>query len=72
MNEKETLQERWIKYHRIKTQMRAGVYVPDEDFLFVKSMDQRQNARRGLRLRYGSNKYRGGPIVHGGYNTSKR
>lgn len=55
------------RYHEIKAQMKLGVMVPREDFLFVKTIDQVSNGRRFRRYK----PYRD-PSVYGGFNTVKR
>jgi hypothetical protein len=59
------------KYKRLKDQIRAGVMLAREDFLFVKAIDHRSNTQRALR-RYRRPRFIGGPVVYGGYNTAKR
>ena len=59
------------KYKRLKDQIRAGVMLAREDFLFVKGIDQRNNAQGALR-RDRRPRFTGGPVVYGGYNTAKR
>jgi hypothetical protein len=57
--------KRQVRYHQIKSQMRAGVRVPLDDFLFVKAIDQAANARHSFR-RCLAHRLRSGNVL-GGY-----
>lgn len=56
----------YIRYERIKKQIREGILVSREDFLFVKSIDQRKNARRGVNKNWPKLL----PVVYSGFNTT--
>jgi len=60
------------KYRRLKAQMRGGVQLSKEDFLFVKGRDQLANMQ-GKKLRADGRRTHGSGIdVYGGYNTAPR
>ena len=59
------------RYSRLKAQIRAGVFLSRDDFLFVKGIDQRFNARiaRSVRMSHTGGSDR---TVIGGFNTAKK
>ena len=58
----------WVKYRRLKDQIRAGVMLPREDFLFVKGIDQCRNNRSAIVKA----RRPGRSLVSGGLNTAPR
>lgn len=56
--------ERRGRYLSLKRRMRDGEFVPRDDFLFVRAIDQCQNAHRNFSHR--------GFIQYRGYNTAPR